>query len=99
MVRALIGAHSLHLTHQHNFCIVRGSNLSRAEETAMSKQGLAVTLTLVVLCPLGMLFSMPAVTYIFSTIDDPDADTVHGERTHAYGINSRGDTVGTFGRH
>src|SRR5437867_8361390 len=40
-----------------------------------------------------------ATSYFFTTIDDPAADTVNGERTRAFGINDAGDIVGDFGRH
>src|SRR5438034_4679926 len=61
----------------------------------------AVTMILAALSFSGVAFSTPvtAVQYIFTTIDDPAADTISGERTRAFAINAAGQIVGDFGRH
>ena len=57
-----------------------------------------VAIVVAALSFLSLAFSTPVTAgpYIFTTIDDPAADTVNGERTRAFGINNAGQIVGIF---
>ena len=75
---------------------------ARENGTKETQRNAVTTIILVVLSFVGLAFSMPATvtSYIFTTIDDPAADIVNGERTQATGINSAGEIVGTvIGNH
>ncbi len=56
---------------------------------------IAITLFSFVLAAYGV--PSATLSYVFTTIDDPAADTVLGERTEATGINASGQIVGNFG--
>jgi len=57
------------------------------------------TLAVLVLASMTTTAADREVRYEFTTLDDPAADVTSGERTNAFGINDRGQIVGSVGPH